>query len=164
MQQKISEMAMRCATDIADILCPPLSVGTDLVQISKMVESVDTFGSYFLNKLFTEAELQYADVEGALQHERLAARFAAKEATIKALRLANAGIGWRDIEVVRESDGACRLALHGKVANLASDMQLRNTHLSLTHDGDYACAFVVCSFAAANTSTLNPSKGFASAS
>jgi holo-[acyl-carrier protein] synthase len=72
----------------------------------------------------------------------LAARFAAKEAAIKALRLANEGVSWLDIEVCKLADGDCELALHGKVAVLAGQMGVEQIALSLSHDGDYAGAFV----------------------
>jgi holo-[acyl-carrier protein] synthase len=119
-----------------------LLVGFDLVKISGIEDSVRDFGDRFKQRLFTAAELDYVHSGEARWAERLAARFAAKEATIKALKLADAGINWRDIEVCRLPDGACELALHGRVANLAKQLEVSQMALSLSHDGDYAGAVV----------------------
>lgn len=120
-----------------------LRVGFDLVQISKIQASVDSFGKQFQDKLFTEAEVSYCYSGVDLWGERLAARFAAKEATIKALQLANAGVSWRDIEVCKLPSGDCELVLHGHVAELASQLGVEHMALSMSHDGDYAGATVV---------------------
>lgn len=119
-----------------------LLVGFDLVRISRITESIDKFGDLFKHRLFTQCELDYAHSGEGLCAERLAARFAAKEATIKALKLSNAGIGWREIEVRKLHDGDCVLALHGRVAELASSLGVATIALSLSHEGDYAGAMV----------------------
>lgn len=118
-------------------------MGFDLVKIRGVVDSVEQFGERFKQRLFTPEELAYADSGIEQWPERLAARFAAKEATIKALNLANAGVNWREIEVHKLSDGACELRLHGEVAALAAKMAVQQLRVSLSHDGDYAGAFVV---------------------
>lgn len=119
-----------------------LRVGFDLVQVSGIASSLRQFGRAFEARLFTESELEYAHCGLDQLAERLAARFAAKEAVIKALRLANEGVSWLDIEVRKQPDGDCALALHGRVAVLADQMGVEQIALSLSHDGDYAGAFV----------------------
>ena len=121
---------------------PGIRVGFDLVQISRIAESVHQFGDRFKQRLFTANELDYAHRSEGLCTERLAARFAAKEATIKALALCEQGIGWREIEVCKSDDGSCQIALHGRAAVLASHMGITQMALSLSHDGDYAGAIV----------------------
>jgi holo-[acyl-carrier protein] synthase len=129
-----------------------IRMGLDLVQISRIVDSTALFGERFKNRLFTRDELDYAESgdggagEGSRCAERLAARFAAKEATIKALNLGQAGISWKDIEVRKLGDGGCALALHGAVAEMARKMGLAGTSLSMSHDGDYAGAVVAMTF------------------
>src|SRR5882672_9538089 len=91
-----------------------LRVGIDLVQVSRVAESMDRFGERFLRRIFTDAEIAYAVSAPALTSTRLAARFAAKEAARKALGLD--GIGWRQIEVQRAPTGAVELVLHGAAA------------------------------------------------
>ncbi len=92
-----------------------VDVGIDLVSVRRVEESLARFGDRFLRRVFTEGEIAYATSAPALAGERLAARFAAKEATIKALGLAEqgVGIGWRQIEIEREPSGKCRVVLHG---------------------------------------------------
>jgi len=119
-----------------------MRVGIDLVQISRIQESLDHFGERFLRRVFTDREIRYAQASPTQMTARLAARFAAKEATIKALRLAEHPINWREIEVLRADSGACEVALHGSLSALA----LSGTELiavSLSHEGDYATAVVV---------------------
>jgi holo-[acyl-carrier protein] synthase len=111
-----------------------LRVGTDLVRVSRIAESLATFGERFLRRIFTEQEIAYATRSPSQTAERLAARFAAKEATMKALGRQAA---WRQIEVVRAEDGRCSLALHG---DLTHDGELA---VSLSHEGDLATAVVV---------------------
>lgn len=120
-----------------------LIVGFDLVALAGVRDSVAQFGERFTQRLFTDAELCYAYQGANLWPERLAARFAAKEATIKALNLSDAGISWRDIEVVKLPGGGCALALHGPVVAMSDAEGVTQWALSLSHDGDYAGAFVV---------------------
>jgi holo-[acyl-carrier protein] synthase len=121
-------------------------LGFDLVQISAVRRSLEQFGPAFQRRLFTRSESDYCGDVSLGGAERLAARFAAKEAVIKALNLGNEGINWRDIEVVKQPDGACTLALHGKVSQLAASMGVSGLLLSLSHDGDYAGAVVIALF------------------
>jgi len=122
--------------------CPPMRLGFDLVQVSQVAASMERFGALYETRLFTPLELEYAGCDEAVRAERLAARFAAKEAVIKALRLGNEGIGWREIEVLKLADGDCDVLLHGRTAELARRMGVERVLLSLSHDGDYAGAFV----------------------
>jgi holo-[acyl-carrier protein] synthase len=121
-------------------------LGFDLAQVSAIEESLRTFGERFARRLFTPDELAYAGSGRGLRAERLAARFAAKEAVIKALGLSEAGVNWRDIEVVKFSDGACAISLHGHAAQLAKRMGVPRLSLSLSHEGDYAGAVVMATF------------------
>lgn len=124
-----------------------LQVGIDLVQISRVQQSIDHFGARFIERVFTEHEATYASAALALQSERLAARFAAKEAALKALGLAGKGVGWRDMEVFRHPDGQCQLRLHARAADMATRLGLLQVALSLSHDGGYASAIVAAVFA-----------------
>lgn len=117
-------------------------IGFDLVQISQIEYSIHHFGKNFKSRLFTKDELDYAHNSDCLCAERLAARFAAKEALIKALNLGEAGIAWREIEVVKHREGDCELRLHGNVAQIAKKTGVIQLALSLSHDGDYAGAMV----------------------
>ncbi|MDB4969835.1 MAG: acpS [Myxococcales bacterium] len=119
-----------------------MSVGIDLVQVSRVAASLEQFGERFLRRVFTDAEVAYANAAPALTVERLAARFAAKEAAVKALGLVERGVGWRQIEVTREESGMCRLSLHGAARDAAAEAGVVELALSLSHEGDYATAVV----------------------
>lgn len=124
-----------------------MRLGFDLVQVSRVAESIEQFGAAFETRLFTPDELAYAHAGTGVATERLAARFAAKEAVIKALRLSNAGIDWREIEVRKLDDGDCGVQLHGRVAAIAGERGVSGILLSLSHDGDYAGAVATVTFA-----------------
>jgi len=120
----------------------PLRVGVDVVLISRISESLRKFGHRFVQRIFSDREAAYAMQSAALAAERLAARFAAKEAAIKAFGWSESSIDWRDIEVVRSDSGACHLELHGHAAQLLAAAGHKQVALSLSHDGDYAVAVV----------------------
>jgi holo-[acyl-carrier protein] synthase len=115
-----------------------MRVGIDLVDVSRIAASIDAFGDRFLRRVFTDGELAYAQASPALTAERLAARFAAKEAAKKALDLE--GVAWRDLEVVRSPSGACHLCLHGAARVAAGALSFA---LSMSHEGDHATAVVI---------------------
>ena len=119
-----------------------MSVGIDLVRLSRIRESLASFGDRFLRRVFTDGEIAYATATPELTHERLAVRLAAKEATIKALDLVERGVGWREIEVTRSPSGAPQLMLHGN-ARAAAEERYAELSVSLSHEGDYATAVVI---------------------
>lgn len=140
------------ATELAERLAPALKaqgacvrVGIDTVSVPAIAESMARLGDRFLARLFTPQEIADARaVQGEpAQHERIAARFAAKEAVIKALDLPEAGIGWRDIELTRGPGGRPGLTLHGRTATLAQAVGVREWAVSISHERDHACAVVV---------------------
>lgn len=128
-------------------------LGFDLARVSGIAESIRLFGRRFTDRLFTARELEYALSGSGQCAERLAARFAAKEAVIKALQLSEAGVGFRDIEVVKRGDGGCSIVLHGQARRLAERMGVERILVSLSHDGD--CAGAVVHALLAQPVTLN---------
>ena len=123
-----------------------MRLGFDLVQVSQVARSVEQFGAAYETRLFTAAERAYATSGRGMAPQRLAARFAAKEAVIKALRFSDAGVGWHDIEVIRMAGGECGIGLHGRAATLAASQGVERILLSLSHDGDYAGAVATALF------------------
>jgi holo-[acyl-carrier protein] synthase len=93
--------------------------------------------------VFTPRELAYCMARGRRSAPHLAARFAAKEATAKALRAGDAPLDWRWIEVDRRRDGSCRLLLHGGMRALVKRRRVGALRVSMSHDGAYAFAVVV---------------------
>lgn len=119
-------------------------IGTDVVVISRLERILARpYGRRFLERVYTEGERR-ACGDGPQRNRRLAARFAAKEAALKALGTGlSAGISWREIEVTADRRGKPELVLHGRAAALAREWQVGRLHLSLSHDGPVAVAFVV---------------------
>ena len=104
---------------------------------------MERHGERFKNRVFTEREIRYADSK-ANRYERYAARFAAKEAGMKALGTGwRGGLGWRDLEVTNLPSGRPTLAFHGRAEDIAKKMGVRNISLSLTHTADQAMALVI---------------------
>ena len=111
-----------------------------MARIEDIRASLDEFGERFVQKLFSPIEQADAAAVPALQAERLAARFAAKEAAIKAFGLSQAGVSWRELEVRCDARGACRLHLHGQAAELAG---VREAALSLSRGRGHVIAVVM---------------------
>jgi holo-[acyl-carrier protein] synthase len=121
---------------------PVHRIGLDLVHIARIEESLRAFPARFTQRFFTQGEIDYAESAPTQRAERYAARFAAKEAAIKALSLSEAGLDWRDVEVLRAADGACSLALRGEAEKAARAQRVGRVLVCLSHDGEYAAAVV----------------------
>ncbi len=120
-----------------------LRVGIDLVSVEQVREAVRDHGDRYLQRLYTEAELRDCSTSHGMALERLAVRFAAKEATLKVLRPADGGISFKSMEVVRHSSGWVGLSLSGSAARLAENERLGGFVLSVAHETEYATAVVV---------------------
>jgi holo-[acyl-carrier protein] synthase len=116
-----------------------MGVGTDLVEIERFRLAMSRRGNRFTERLFSDDERRYAD-----RHRdpapRLAARFAAKEAVMKALGVGLWKFAFRDVEVVRAASGAPSLALRGRAAELATERGVGSWLLSLSHTDATAIA------------------------
>jgi holo-[acyl-carrier protein] synthase len=120
-----------------------LSIGTDLAEVPRIRDAHTRFGDRFLERVFTPAEIAYS-LRKANKHERLAARFAAKEALMKAIGTGlSRGVTWKDIEVINLPSGKPTLRLTGQAATHAERLGTRHIHLSLTHTAGMAMAVVV---------------------
>jgi len=120
-----------------------LSIGTDLAEVPRIRDAHTRFGDRFLHRVFTSGEIAYS-LRKANKHERLAARFAAKEALMKAIGTGlTRGVSWRDIEVVNLPSGKPTLRLTGQAALHAERLGTRHVHLSLTHTEAMAMAVVI---------------------
>ena len=120
-----------------------VGTGIDVIEVPRIAGSIDRFGDRFLLRIFTEEEMRYCDSK-ANRIERYAARFAAKEAAMKALGTGwSRGIRWRDIEVFRQPGSRPTIRFHGKAAEWATRMGVANVALSLTHTSEQAIASVI---------------------
>ena len=116
-----------------------LTTGVDIIEIPRIKQVLDRYGQRFLNRVFTPDEIAYCRGRAP----NLAGRFAAKEATMKALGTGVRGVSWKDIEVIRADSGAPSLRLHGRAEKRAERLQMSEMSLSISHSREYAVAFVV---------------------
>ena len=120
-----------------------VGTGIDIAEVPRIADSISRFGDRFLNRVFTDGERQYCERK-ANRIERYAARFAAKEAGMKALGTGwNHGVRWRDIEVVRKPGSRPTIVFHGRAAEFAARLGAVNVSLSLSHTTEQAIAHVI---------------------
>ena len=116
-----------------------LTTGVDIVEIPRVQRVLAGYGPRFLERIFTEGEIAYCRGRAP----NLAARFAAKEATMKALGTGTRGVSWKDIEVLRRESGEPHIRLQGRAEERAQRLGVVEISLSLSHCQEYAVAFVV---------------------
>lgn len=120
-----------------------IGIGIDAIQVGRFERAVARHGRRLLDRLFTAAEL------GGVQSRRspgrhLAARFAAKEAAMKALGTGwGQGVVWQDLQIMGGGREPSNLVLSGRARDVADDLGISQMLVTLTHDGDYAMACVV---------------------
>jgi holo-[acyl-carrier protein] synthase len=119
-----------------------LGSGVDLCEVPRIEAAIARHGRRFLERIFTPREIAYADCK-ANRFERYAARFAAKEAGMKALGTGWRGVAWRDFEVVNLPSGRPTLNFHGKAAEIAGKLGVQRVALSITHTKEHALALVI---------------------
>jgi len=120
-----------------------VGTGIDITEVPRIAASIQRFGDRFLRRVFTEGEIEYCDSK-ANRIERYAARFAAKEASMKALGTGwSRGVRWRDIVVFRQRGSRPTIRFHGKAAEFAARLNARNVALTLSHTREQAVASVI---------------------
>ena len=117
--------------------------GVDLCEVARIKSAIERYGRRFLERVWTDREIAYADPK-ANRYERYAARFAAKEAGMKALGTGwHGGVKWRDFEVSNLPSGRPTLRFHGKAAEYAEKLGVQAISLSMTHTAEQAMAMVI---------------------
>jgi len=120
-----------------------VGLGLDIAEVDRIEAAIGRHGAPFVERLFTPAEVSYCE-QHKNRFERYAARFAAKEAAMKALGTGwRHGIRWRDIEVTNEPSGKPTLRLAGVAAEFAARLGVKSISVSLTHSGNLALAQVI---------------------
>jgi holo-[acyl-carrier protein] synthase len=117
----------------------PYATGIDVIEIARVEAAYRKFGERFLRRVYTPLEAAFC--RGRVNE--LAARFAAKEAVMKALGTGARGVAWREIEIIPNHRGKPLVYLHGRARARAERIRLRDIDISLTHSHDIAIAFVV---------------------
>ena len=120
-----------------------VGTGIDVAEVGRLKQAVTRHGRRFLERVFTAREIEYCE-RHKNRFERYAARFAAKEAGMKALGVGwRGGVRWRDLEVVNQRGGKPELRLSGVAVRIAQKQKVRNVALSLTHTQTQAVAQVI---------------------
>jgi holo-[acyl-carrier protein] synthase len=120
-----------------------VGTGVDLAEVPRIRHSIERFGDKFIRRIYTPGEIAYVERK-ANKYERYAARFAAKEAGMKAIGTGwKRGVTWQDFEVSNLPSGKPTLKFHGVAAKVAESLQVRNVSLSLTHTAELGMAHVI---------------------
>lgn len=116
-----------------------LHVGVDIIEISRIRQAIQRWQGHFLERIYTENELK---LYGS-KIESLAARFAGKEASMKALSALENNIAWRDIEILSDNQGKPVVSLHGNALKQLNHLGLIGLEISLSHSRENAVALVI---------------------
>ncbi|HSK73918.1 MAG TPA: holo-ACP synthase [Pyrinomonadaceae bacterium] len=120
-----------------------ISIGIDIIEVYRIRETLARTPR-FAERVFTGRERTYCEAKGAAAAQSFAARFAAKEAFLKALKTGWRGkITWQDIEVIRDEKGVPTLEIRGEARKIFDDLGANRIHLSLSHTTDHAVAQVI---------------------
>jgi holo-[acyl-carrier protein] synthase len=120
-----------------------VGTGVDLAEVPRIKASIERFGAKFIKRIYTPAEIAYVERK-ANKNERYAARFAAKEAGMKAIGTGwRHGVTWQDFEVTNLPTGKPTLQFHGVAAQIADRLGVKNVALSLTHTSEMGMAHVI---------------------
>ena len=120
-----------------------VGTGVDLAEVHRIKASIERYGAKFIDRIYTPLEIAYVERK-ANRFERYAARFAAKEAGMKALGTGwRRGVRWQDFEVVNLPSGRPTLRLHGAAQTIAAEIGVTAISLSLTHTSETAMAHVI---------------------
>jgi len=120
-----------------------VGTGVDLAEVPRIRASIERYGARFVQRIYTPREIAYVERK-ANKYERYAARFAAKEAGMKAIGTGwRHGVTWKDFEVTNLPSGKPTLAFHGVAAAVAARLGVKSVALSLTHTSELGMAHVI---------------------
>ena len=120
-----------------------ISIGIDIIEVRRVRETIERTPR-FAERVFTAAERAYCESRGAVAAQHYAARFAAKEAALKALQTGwSGGISWQDVEVSAKASGAPLILFHGRARELYEQTEATRAHLSIAHTSEHALAEVI---------------------
>lgn len=131
------------STNTKNANLPSVKIGTDICQTNRIKKVYEKYGERFLNRVLTKNEKQYVISNQRQLINRLSGRFAAKEAVSKVLETGFKGVYFKEIEITRDPSGKPNILLHQRAQKIAEDKKLFNFEVSISHDHDFAIAFVV---------------------
>ncbi len=128
-----------------------ITTGIDIIEVERIKEAIDDMGNGFLNRIYTEDEIQYCNKSDIMKYQHFAARFAAKEAVFKAMSKYISGREdalWKDIEILNDESGKPEINVDKLIKNInkTADIKLINIDISISHIKEYAVASAVAIF------------------
>lgn len=120
-----------------------VSIGIDIVEVYRIRETIERTPR-FVERVYTQSERDYCEAKGAAAAQSFAARFAAKEAFLKALQTGWRGrITWQDVEIISGETGVPHFEISGEAKNILENLGANRVHLSMSHTTDHAIAQVI---------------------
>ena len=129
-----------------------ITTGIDIIEVNRIKKSIEELGDSFLNRIYTQNEIEYCNKSGEIKYQHFAARFAAKEAIFKAISqftFGREGASWKDIEVINIESGKPVInvdSLKNKLGKTVNNLILEDIDISISHIKEYAVASVVAVF------------------
>ena len=129
-----------------------ITTGIDIIEVNRIKKSIEELGDSFLNRIYTQNEIEYCNKSGEIKYQHFAARFAAKEAVFKAISqftFGREGASWKDIEVINIESGKPVInvdSLKNKLGKTVNNLILEDIDISISHIKEYAVASVVAVF------------------
>lgn len=120
-----------------------IECGTDIIEIYRIKEAIETSKEAFINRIFTQNEIEYCESKKMMKYQHYAARFAAKEAIYKAISPNNCELCWKDIEIINNEFGKPQVFLHNEIENEKNKLNIKKIVLSLSHCREYATASAI---------------------
>ena len=121
-----------------------MKCGTDIIEISRIKESVEKYGQSFLKRVFSDPEIEYCEQKGQVKYQHYAARFASKEAVSKMLGTGfNGTFAWNDIEVINDEFGKPQVNLYNGAKKIFDEENLKKIDISISHCKEYAVSMVI---------------------
>ena len=121
-----------------------MKCGTDIIEISRIKESIEKYGETFIDRIYSPHEIEYCEKKGQVKYQHYAARFASKEAVAKMLGTGfNGSFEWKEIEVINDELGKPQIKLSGGAKKIFDEEKLEKIDISLSHCKEYAVAMVI---------------------
>lgn len=121
-----------------------MNCGIDLIEISRIKESIEEYGETFIDKIFTPYEVEYCENHKAAKYQHYAVRFSTKEAVAKMFGTGfNGSFDWKEIEVQNEKTGKPIVVLKGRALKLFEELGMKELTVSLSHSKEYATCMVI---------------------
>ncbi len=121
-----------------------MKCGTDIIEISRIKESIEKYGETFLERIYSPSEIAYCEKKGQVKYQHYAARFASKEAVSKMFGTGfNGSFDWKDIEVINDELGKPQIRLSNGAKKIFEGQKLEKIDISLSHCKEYAVAMVI---------------------